>query len=81
MTKPRYLARPDLRATIYEQGRYQTWVANLINRHKSYLSSVLSGRLTLSAADAQTIATALDASVDDLFRVKTGTSHNEEAPA
>ncbi len=81
MTKLRYIARPELRATIYEQGRYQTWVANLINRHKSYLNSVLSGRLTLSDDDARTIATALNTSVDDLFRVKTRTSHNEEAPA
>jgi hypothetical protein len=74
-TKPRLRATPALRTQISAQGRRFDWVAARLGRSKSYVSKVVSGRLTVPESDARVLAALLDGELGVLFDLPTDTEY------
>lgn len=68
----RYIATPDLKATIRRQGRLLSWFAQQIGVTQGHFSHVLSGRRSVSEDHARFIATVLGSDFFSLWNVSDG---------
>lgn len=71
----RFRATPELRTAIERQGRRFDWLADKLGVSSAFVSRIVSGKRTISEADARVITALIDGDFGMLFELPDDTEN------